>query len=288
MSLGLRDELLGLKTKLEDLESDLTNQMLDLELKAEEWHKRDEEAENIAKANKNKIITLDIGGKKFQTKLDTLLSLKDTLFYKLFLSNRLDINKDIFVDRPYKNFNFILFYLRNKKLPNESFNNQKLDEILEEANFYEVKEMIDIIEELRREVKYVKFEMNGPYLSGTLLAGTNNIDDLNNFEDRSLTRGICATHPGWIIIELSREVEFEEIEVGGWNGNTNIWANSNGSGAQIMISTDKINWINVGTIPSNYGTAIQTVKLSRKAIAKWVKFQHNSYLGIGYIKIKKF
>jgi hypothetical protein len=160
MSLGLKDELLGLKTKLEDLESDLTNQMLEVEMKAEEWHKRDEEAENIAKANKNKIITLDIGGKKFQTKLDTLLSLKDTLFYKLFLSNRLDISKEIFIDRSYNNFNFILFYFRNKKLPNESFTNQKIDAILEEANFYEMKEMIDILEELKREVKYVKFEIS--------------------------------------------------------------------------------------------------------------------------------
>ncbi len=110
---------------------------------------------------------------------------------------------------------------------------------------------------------------------------------MNNFEDRSLRKGICATHPGWIIIELSREIAFQEIEIGGWNGNTNIWSNSNGSGAHILTSNDKNNWINVGTIPNNYGNAIQQVRLSRLVNAKWVKFQHNSYLGIGYFKIKK-
>lgn len=287
MSLGLKDELLGLKTKLEDLEAELTNQMLDLELKSEEWHKRDEEAENLAKSNRNKIITLNVGGKIFQTKLETLLSVKDTLFYKLFLSQRLDINKEIFIDRPYTNFKYIIFYLRNKKLPNESISNLLLEEILEEANYYEIKELIDNIEELKREIKYVSFEINAPYMSGTIQAGTNKIEDLNDFEDKSMRKGICAAYPGWIIIELSREAEFEEIEIAGWNGNNNIWASSNGSGAQIMISNDKINWHSVGVIPSNFGSGIQTVRLSRKATAKWLKFQHNSYLGIGYLKIKK-
>jgi hypothetical protein len=287
MSLGLKDGLLGLKTKLEDLESELTNQMLELELKAEEWHKRDEEAENIAKAGRNKIITLDVGGKKFQTKLDTLLSFKDTLFTKLFLSNRLDVTKDIFIDRPYTNFNYILFYLRNKKLPNESMNTQKFDAIFEEASFYEIKELIDIVEETRREIKYLKFEMNGPYNYSGQVAGTNNIEDLNNFEDKSLSRGICANSPGWIIIELTREAEFDEILIGGWNGNVNLWGASNGSGAQIMTSVDKTTWTTVGSIPHNFASVIQTVKLNRKVNAKWVKFQHNSYLGIGYFMIKK-
>ena len=287
MSFGLKDGLLGLKTKLEDLESELTNQMLELELKAEEWHKRDEEAENIAKAGRNKIITLNVGGKKFQTKLETLLSFKDTLFTKLFLSNRLDVTKDIFIDRPYTNFNYILFYLRNKKLPNESINTQKYDAIFEEASFYEIKELIDIVEETRREIKYVKFESSGVYRSGTQEAGTNNIEDLNNFEDKSLTKGICANSPGWIIIELSREVEFREILIGGWNCNTNLWGASNGSGAQIMTSVDKKSWNQVGSIPSTFGSAIQTVKLTEIVNAKWVKFQHNSYLGIGYFMIKK-
>jgi hypothetical protein len=286
MSLGLRDELLGLKNKLEELESDLTKQMMDLEVRAEEWHKRDEEAENLSKAYKDKVITLNIGGKKFMTKLDTLLCYKDTLFSKLFLSKRLDITKEVFIDRPYYYFGYILSFLRNRKL-NESLSNKQIEELLDDANFYEMKELIEILEEMRREIKYVRFEFNGPYMSGTQQAGTNNIEHLNNFEDRSMRNGICANYPGWIIIELTREVEFDEFEVGGWNGNNNIWASSNGSGSQVMVSVDKSNWNTIGTIPTNYGTAIQTVRTTSKAKGKFVKFQGTSYVGIGYFKIKK-
>jgi hypothetical protein len=40
MSFGLKDELLNLKGKLENLEGELTNQMMELEVRAEEWHKK--------------------------------------------------------------------------------------------------------------------------------------------------------------------------------------------------------------------------------------------------------
>jgi hypothetical protein len=286
MSFGLRDELLNLKTKLENLESELTNQMMDLEVKAEEWHKRDEEVSELAKKNKDVIITLDIGGKKFQTKLETLLSLKDTLFYKIFLSNRLDLKQEIFIDRNYDNFHYILSYLRNKKLITTSLTNPQIQDLLEEAKFYEIGELVEILEEMLKEVKYVNFEFNGEYVSSGRKAGTNNIEDLNDFEDRTMRKGICATHPGWIIIELNREIEFDCIEVGGWNGDTGIWGNTNGSGAQIMTSTDKTSWNQVGTLPNNFGALILPVNVTRTK-AKYVKFQHNSYLGIGYFKIKK-
>ncbi len=80
MSTGIRDELLVLKGKLELLEKELTDQMMELEVKAEKWAKVDEGAELLIKT-KNSVLFLDVGGKKFQTKLDTLLSIRDTLFY---------------------------------------------------------------------------------------------------------------------------------------------------------------------------------------------------------------
>ena len=287
MSLGLRDEMLNLKGKLENLEGELTNQMMELEVKAEDWHKTDEQVVELIKKNKDLIITLDIGGKKFQTKLDTLLSMKDTLFYKLLLGGKLDLKSEIFIDRSYFYFHYILSYLRNKKLIETSLTTQQIDCLLDEANFYELQELIDILAEMKREVKYVSFEFNGAYNSSGRTAGTNNIEDLNNFEDRSLRKGICAISPGWIIIQLNREVEFEEIEVGGWNGDTTLWGVANGACASILTSTDKINWNNVGILPSGFGSAITTVRCT-KTKAKYVKFNHNSYLGLGYFKIKKF
>ena len=38
------------------------------------------------------------------------------------------------------------------------------------------------------------------------MLGTNNLDDINNFEDKSQMKGICATTPGWIIFEITIEI----------------------------------------------------------------------------------
>jgi hypothetical protein len=286
MSFGLKDELLNLKGKLELLESELTNKMLELEVKAEDWHKKDEDILELVKKNKDKIITINIGGKIFQTKLETLMGYKDTLFYKLFSSNKLDISQEIFIDRSYDYFEYILSFFRNKKVDCSSLSSKQLDRLLIEVEFYEIQELIEFIEELRIEIKFVKFDSNGTYQSGTTMAGTNNIDHINNNEDKSLRNGICATSPGWIIFELLREVDIDQIEIGGWNGNTGIWGVSNGSGATILTSRDKNVWVTVGNIPGTFGATISTVNLT-KSRAKYVKFNHNSYLGIGYFKIKK-
>jgi hypothetical protein len=287
MSFGLKDELLNLKGKLENLEGELTNQMMELEVRAEEWHKKDEEVEALIKAKKDQIVTLNIGGKLFQTKLETLLSVKDTIFYAMILSKNFDFTKELFIDRKSKYFHHILSYLRNKKFSGKDLNSADFDIILEEAEFYEIQDMIDIIVEMRREIKYVSFESSGTYSSGGVMAGTNNVEDLNNFEDKTCMKGIVTNSPGWIILQLNRDCEWEEGEIGGWKGNTNIFSSSNGNGASIMTSMDKNNWNTVATIPSNFGNSITPFRCNTRTKCKYIKFNCSSHLGIGYFKIKK-
>jgi len=131
-----------------------------------------------------------------------------------------------------------------------------------------------------RGVKYIKFESSGPYMT----AGTQSVEHLNDFTDRSLTKGICANSPGWIIIELQYPTDIQDIEIGGWNGNSSIWGCTNGAGARIETSNDKSSWVHVGTVPSDFGVTIQKLTLT-KSKAKFVRFQHTSYLGLGYFKI---
>lgn len=73
------------------------------------------------------------------------------------------------------------------------------------------------------------------------------IDDINDHNDKSLNKGICARK--FILFTLTRELAFEELEVGGFAGSS--WNPSWGSEASIMVSLDKINWIGIGNIPSN-------------------------------------
>ena len=284
MSTGIRDELFLLKGKLELLEKELTDQMMELEVKAQKWHDIDEEAEKTTKSN-NQVINIDVGGRKFQTKLETLMSVKDTLFYKLFLSNKLDLTKEIFIDRNGEMFGVILSFLRNKKVNLNTYSNLDLKKIAEDAEFYQVADLLANLNESLSEIYFVGFESNGQYRSGTTLAGTDNIDDLNNHEDRSLTKGICATSPGVITFELNREADIQEIEIAGWGGNTGIWATTNGGGARVLTSTNKINWVDVGTVGNNY-SVISKVSLTQSK-GKYIRIQSTSYLGIGYFKITK-
>ncbi len=99
-------------------------------------------------------------------------------------------------------------------------------------------------------------------------------------------KGVCTGANGWVIIEMKRECEFEEMEVAGWKGNSAIWYGENGSGSTISTSLDKDKWTKIGNIPSGYGSKITKVKV-KKSSAKFIKFEHTSYLGLGYLDIKK-
>lgn len=276
---SLRDQLKSLKNKVNTMEQDFTKQLIEVSNRSEVWYKRDEEITNILKID-NPTISLNVGGEIFQTKLETLLQIKDTMFYRLILSKQLDLKREIFIDRHYENFQYIISYLRNKKLNTTKMSNKVMDAIYDEAQFYEITELVELLDEEKREIFFSSFTYSGAYST----AGTNKLEDMNNFEDRSQMKGICANSPGWIIFELNRELEFDEIEIGGWKGNSGIWANSNGSGSQILTSTDKNTWTNIGTIPSNYGPSIVKTKVTCTR-AKYVKLQGTGYLGVGYFRI---
>lgn len=287
MSENLNEGLLDLKVQLEALEVDLVSQMLVIEAKEEEWNKLDAEAESKTNIAKDEKVTLNIGGEIFETRLTTLLSVKDSLFSQLVSCNKIDFTKEVFIDRSFTYFKYIMSFLRNKKLVGaDKLVTKDYANLLEEAKFYELQELIEIITEVLREIKFLKFETNGTYSSAGSVAGTNKIEHINNFEDRSLKNGICANYPGWIIFELNRQVEWDQCEMGGWNGNSSLWGPSNGSGAKILTSNNKIDWKEVGTIPSNFGNSIIDVKVT-KSTCKYIKINGTSYVGIGYFRIKK-
>jgi hypothetical protein len=167
----------------------------------------------------------------------------------------------------------------------EKDTNYLIDYLLDEVKKLKVEntELRRIVDRLNERYFFENFESNGTYTSGGKIAGSQRVDDLSSM---SLATGICAITPGWIIIEFVAVCTFEEIDIGGWAGDTGLWGPNNGAGASILTSLDKVNWTNVGTIPSNFGNNHLTVKLT-KSTAKFIKFQHNTYLGIGYLKIKK-
>jgi hypothetical protein len=278
----VKDDIVNLKNKLENIENKLENQLKDLSERENMW-KRMEELVIDLNSKQTDIIQLNIGGKKFKTRIETLLANKDTLFHTAITSNKFDLTTELFFDRDNKMFPYILDYLRNEKLKYQRFTKSEIAKLLREAEYYEITDMVDYLTELRKTIEFKRFEFSGCYMSGSKVAGTNIIEDIT---DRSCTKGICAKSPGFITIELNAEWEFEEIEIGGCNHSTSIFSPTNGANATVLTSKDGASWVDVGRLPANYNQHVQVVKL-RSSFARFIKFQSNNNIGIGYLNIKK-
>lgn len=111
---NLRNRLSNMKIKLESVCSGLNKEVLELNQLKQKWNNYDIEAQNILLGNE-KIIKFNVSGKIFATKMQTLMSVKDTLFYKMIMSNRFNFDKIIYFDRPHTYFQIILDYIRYKR-----------------------------------------------------------------------------------------------------------------------------------------------------------------------------
>ncbi len=273
---------MGLKEKLEVIEAEFEIKLTEVEKKNEKYEEVDGKLEDLLKTN-DSLMVLNVGGKIFQTRLSTLLSIKDTLFYyiiaKRVLTNT-DIHEEIFIDRNFNNFEFFLDYVRTKKFSLSGFAKNQIDELGVEADYYGLTDILDQIMEVQKEVDLVGMDGTSPKYS---TAGTHNYKDLKSTD---LKTGICVQSPYTIIIELNFEHEFDKIEVGGYNGNTSVWGVTNGANAKIWTSKDKSNWTEVGTLPTDFGNKVSTVNV-KKTSAKFIKFHHTSYVGLGHLKICK-
>ena len=85
------------------------------------------------------IIKLNVGGYFYSTTEATLQSVKDTFFTSTVLTS--DLSVEYFIDRPGKNFGYILNYLRELNRPTtylENLDANKKSEVALEAEFYGV------------------------------------------------------------------------------------------------------------------------------------------------------
>lgn len=136
-SVQIKDDLFGLKNKLEDIETQLNSQLKDLDEKEEKWKVVDKEVDELIKTQ-NRVIRLNVGGKKFAVRLDTLVSVKDTLFYKIIMSKKVDLTQEFFFDRSPTVFPIILDYLRYKHVDYKNFSSEQLQFLEKESEYYEV------------------------------------------------------------------------------------------------------------------------------------------------------
>lgn len=277
---SLSSSLQGLKSKINNFEEEFEAKIKEVEEKEKE-EKRKEVKQNALDDiihKKDPVITINIGGKLFKCSYSVLTSVKDSLFEKIY-ENQERVNEVLFYDRSYNIFHIILNFLRTKTFNPKDYIRKELEELKFESDYYAISPLTTLIDEILTKVEIVGMVASAKYSS----CGNHKFEDLNS---RDLSTGVCVQSPYTITLELNSEHEFEKLEVGGWTGNSSSWASSNGSNAQVLTSTDNITYKEVGRIPGNFGSTIITFNV-KKSVAKYIRFQHNGYLGLGFVGIVK-
>ena len=280
----LQEQLKKLNEKSLQVEQALKKETKELQEQLSEWNHLDQKAEDY-KNNRKQIVKFNISGKQFVTSIQTLLRKKDTLFYKLILGNDFDLKHEIYFDRCPKSFSIILNYLRYNETDITDLLSQDISKLIIEANYFEVSSLVKICKENLRTIKIIKVEYSSIYSSYCPLTEGVKLEELLTKIDNG-GDGIATNSPGHIIIELSRAIQIDKIEVRGYTKNTSYFASSNGQYSKILTSKDKSTWNEVGTIPSSFGSEISKVTLT-SSTAKYIKIDCTSYLGLSYFNIPK-
>lgn len=270
-----KNDILILKEQLEQISNQYADKFKEIDIKEEKWKELEVKSKHIMEQNGNEIIKLNVGGKIFITKVSTLLSSPDTLFSKLLTAGN---SSDIFLDRSPKIFAFILEFLRTRKLNVKRLKLKELyDDCLEEANYYGISDMIEK-KKILKNINFIKMEVSSLY--------ANSPSSVTVLQDRNLNSAILTNSPGWLLVEFDEETDVEEIEIGGYTGETQWnyelgW----GTGGTVSTSLDKNSWVLVGSIPNGFGNKIISFKV-KKTDAKYLKLTSTNWLAVGFLNIK--
>lgn len=280
--MSVEQDIANLKSKFICLEEKLKNNLKELEDKTNNFEILDKQLNEIICEN-NPTIKLNIGGKVFKIKKLTLTKYKCSLFSKLidlYTEKNLPLN-ELFIDRDPEYFGIILDYVRTGLFDNSLIDEYNINKLYNESTYYGIQDLTEKLDFYNKPIKLIKFTSSPRYSSNV---GTHNLEDI--LKGDLLIGGICVISPYEIIFELELPSEISSIEIGGYCGNVNSWNPSNGSNAIISTSIDNKCYNEVGKLPNDFGKFIQHVclKLSK---AKFIKFKHSNYLGIGYLKINK-
>lgn len=276
-----KKEILDLKNSILDLESRFNFATKEIDAREARWKNCEKKLNELQKMNEG-FCVLNVGGEKFAVSLHILRGRKGSLFYKQILRKEIQVGKEVFYDRDPHYFPIILNFLRTGKIETKKLNEEQKEDLLAEAQFFEIAFIVETLRATVAEVEFVKYEFSGEFKYNDVVVGTNNAKDL---KDKTLQKGIVANTPGIITITLSRDVEFEEIDIAGFNGNSTAWFVGNGRGASILTSSDNAHWTNVGTLPPEFGHVITNIKL-KKTKAKYLRFSHTDFIGIGFLEVK--
>lgn len=244
---------------------------------------KDEIVNQIIKENLNTIITLNIGGKIFQILVPTLLSVKDTLFYQMVCQPdkfqiKSDNSTEWFFDRASDLFDYILDYVRYKSIDYSIFTIKQLVELKEEANFYNIWDMVKYFESRPLELKLETYDTVCFYeINGNFLGNTN----LESLDNKDLTSGFALRYPGNITFTLNYVWNIQCIKYGNFISERMTFSNDC---CKIQVSEDNKIWREASFLPCTLGKEIITLNINKKNV-KYISLTPQGNLGIGYFKV---
>lgn len=284
-----------LKSKLEFLKSKLAEAKLHLDThnKNEKLDKKvyldiNDKAKDILKTKYEQVVKINLCGTIFETLTSTILNYPDSLLASIITSPEYTKETDLLFDRSPLFFEYLLNYMRYGVINYKKLNSILLENIKREAEYFEIGDLADYLNQKLSNISIVSFEQSGKFVTqGNKTAGTNILDDIKN---KSLKKGaICTNSPGWIIFELNCDWDIDNVELGPYIGDSDLgWKGTFGIGAKIYSSSNKVMWNDVGIIPATFTTKIIMVNLSNCKDAKYIKIQStNSSIGFAYVNFNK-
>ena len=266
--------LSSIDEKIKIMEDEINKKTEDIMIRVEKVKEQKNEIERIININKNKdIVTFNIGGNVYST-------LRENLKGDNLLARLSNVTNDIFIDRSPAYFDFIIYYIRNKKLDYDSMRYGELQNLIEEFEFYNFYDMVDLLNTRIDDVKLINFESSGFHDVENMCA--NNLEDLYT---KDSTTGICTDINGWLIIEFDKEYIFDSFEIANYRNDNYKWCDKNGKDASVSFSKNRLTW-KESTRLVNYDSEVKIYKIDTVS-AKYIKFQSSYYFSIAYLKIRK-
>lgn len=275
----------SLRGKISTLKSDYIKYIADIKSREENYDKNPRKLEELLLKQSSGSVSLNVGGEVHQVSLNTLKSRRGTLFYKQILRGIIKPDIEVFYDRDPTHFTRILNFLRYGKINTSDLPLEKKEELLNEATFYEINYIIEVLKATPCQFEIQAVNIQKPYLVNGKRIGDTFLATLKN---TSLTKGFTSDSPGEIIFKFNREIQSNELHVGGYNGNSTNWYVKSGEGSEISISMDSLEWKSVGFLPSDFGFEIKKIMLqNNNSKFRYIRFKSENQIGIGYLDFKE-
>lgn len=280
-----RSSVLAIKPKIINLKESLQTQIQMLQVKEKDFVEIDNAADKIRESKGDNIVILNISGKKYKTKVKTLLNIKDTVFYKMVINGFFDNNNEVFIPESALHFSAILDYLRYSKIELLAFRKEELKSIQESANYFNICKLVEEIYKYlwKPHIMNILFSEYYTSFNNDKIMTNRAIQALEDEED--LTKGLyfVFSYSGWVTFEIDTLTELNTLIIYPYVKSVTDYQTYYMPGPW-YISTDGVTWSSLGNISNIYSTTPYRFKLNGKK-GKFIKCEFYNNFGLGALGI---